>query len=125
MPQTPLKECSVTLDLASKLSISSGSTVLPLLRGSLESGEDPALVGFAILVVSQVHTHNSMGRIVLRLIRMTEGQVCVILGYCKRCISSLGIGIFPLENTFDLCLKAYSWLCSLGVYFRSKVPVIF
>lgn len=118
-PQTPLKECSVTPDLASKLSVRSGSAALPLLRGSLENEEGPALAGFAILVVSQVHTHNSMGRIVLMLIRRTEGQVRVILGCSKRCISSLGIGIFPLENTFDLCLKAYSWLCSLGIYFRS------
>lgn len=97
MPQTPLKECSVTPDPGSKLSVSSGSAVLPLLRVSLESGEDPALAGFAILVVSQVHTPDSMGGIVL--IRMTEGQMCAILRYCKRCISSLGIGIVPLEKS--------------------------
>lgn len=119
MPQTALKECSVTPDLVSEQSVSSGRAALPLLRGSLENGKDPALAGFAILMVSQVHTHNSMGRVVLMLIRRTEGQVCVILGYFKRCMFCLGIGVFPLENTFDLCLKAYSWLCSLGIYFRS------
>lgn len=50
MPQTPLKEHSVTPDLASKLSVSSGSAALPFLRGSLENEEDAALAGFAILV---------------------------------------------------------------------------
>lgn len=83
------------------------------------NGEDPALADLAILMVSQVHSHNSMGRVILTFIRMTEGQLYVILGYCKRYISSLGVGIFPLENTFDLCLKVYSWLCSLGIYFRN------
>lgn len=82
-------------------------------------GKDPGLAGFAILMVSQVRTHNSRGRIILRLIRMTEGQACVLLGYCKRGIGSLGTGIFPLENTFDLYLKTYGSLCSLEVYFRS------
>lgn len=26
----------------------------------------------------------------------------------KRCVSSLGTGITPLENIYDLCFKAYS-----------------
>lgn len=76
----PLKERSVTLDLAGKPSVSSGSAVLPLLRESLESGEDPAVAGVAFLIVSQVHTHRSMGRIVLLvLIKMTEEQMYVVL----------------------------------------------
>lgn len=76
----PLKECSVALNLASKPSVSSGSAALPLLRESLGSGEHPALAGVAFLIVSRVHTHRSMGRIVLLvLIRMIEGQMYAIL----------------------------------------------
>lgn len=105
----PLKECVVTPDLASKPLVSSSSAALPLLRESLESGQGPAVAGVAFLMVFQVHAQCSMGKIVLLgLIRMTEGQMYVISWYYKRCISSLGTGVTPLENTYNLYLKAYS-----------------
>lgn len=66
------------------------------------------LLGVAFLIVSQVYAHRSTGRIVLFvLIRVTEGQMHAILWYCKRCISSLGIRVTPLENTYDLHIEAY------------------
>lgn len=74
-----LKECAVTLDLAGKPSVTSGSAVLPLLRECLESGQDPAVAGAAFLVVCQVHTCHSMERLVLVLIKMIEGQIHAIL----------------------------------------------
>lgn len=71
----PLKEYDVILNLASKPSVSSGTAALTLARESLESGEYSA--GVAFIIVSRVHTHHSMGRIML--IKMAEGKC---MQYC-------------------------------------------
>jgi len=99
----------VTLDLASKPSVSSGSAALTLLRESLVSGEDPAVAAVAFLIVSQVHTHCSMGSIVLLVfIRVSEGQKYAMLWCYKRCISSLGIGVTPLLPTIPSIIPTIS-----------------
>lgn len=74
-----LKEGAVTLDLAGKPPVISGSAVLPLLREHLESGQDAAVAGVAFLIACQVHTCHSTERLVLVLIKMTEGQIRAIL----------------------------------------------